>query len=183
MQRRYPFFTNQTPSAYDMLTKIFLDVIRLAAQSNKCEWEVRLSRKDLERSCRRKALVDVLATHRLFREDEDKISLKLVIADMGQMNLTLPRREQDLIDIDRFTASPSNIKMSCTSERLTETLLFRDGICPVCKVKRKLMKCGRCTAIAYCSSECQIADWSAHKIECKPFSLSSLVDLGRPEEK
>ena len=59
MQRRYPFFTNQTPRAYDTQTQIFLDAIRLSAHTNKCEWEARLSKKELQRDPSRQILVDL----------------------------------------------------------------------------------------------------------------------------
>jgi hypothetical protein len=28
-------------------------------------------------------------------------------------------------------------------------------------------KCGRCKTVIYCSRDCQVADWSRHKKECK----------------
>jgi hypothetical protein len=31
----------------------------------------------------------------------------------------------------------------------------------------KLLKCSRCKLRAYCSRECQAADWPTHKAPCK----------------
>jgi len=44
--------------------------------------------------------------------------------------------------------------------------------CSVCNAKQaksggKLMSCGKCRSVSYCSSECQHIDWKAHKPACK----------------
>eukprot|EP00984_Skeletonema_dohrnii_P007567 scaffold2763_cov88-Skeletonema_dohrnii-CCMP3373.AAC.3 len=33
--------------------------------------------------------------------------------------------------------------------------------------RNKTMYCSRCRCVAYCSRECQKADWTAHKQECE----------------
>ncbi|EPS39897.1 hypothetical protein H072_6313 [Dactylellina haptotyla CBS 200.50] len=44
------------------------------------------------------------------------------------------------------------------------------GTCAVCKSRgdedQKLMKCGRCKKVEYCSKACQTQDWKKHKIFC-----------------
>lgn len=35
-----------------------------------------------------------------------------------------------------------------------------------------IKKCGSCVIVHYCSAECQKADWTIHKYECKFFTLS-----------
>jgi hypothetical protein len=37
--------------------------------------------------------------------------------------------------------------------------------CSVCKSAAEL-RCGRCKKANYCSKECQVSDWRAHKITC-----------------
>ena len=32
----------------------------------------------------------------------------------------------------------------------------------------KLLRCGRCKAVSFCSADCQKAHWPTHKSECKP---------------
>ena len=43
--------------------------------------------------------------------------------------------------------------------------------CAVCGVEAsapavKLKKCKTCLKVYYCSRECQVADWQAHKLNC-----------------
>lgn len=40
--------------------------------------------------------------------------------------------------------------------------------CPRCK-EQATKTCGGCKNIAYCSAECQQADWPTHKVLCKTF--------------
>ncbi len=41
-------------------------------------------------------------------------------------------------------------------------------VCHNChKVPQSLLKCSRCKSINYCSSDCQKANWAAHKTNCK----------------
>ena len=34
--------------------------------------------------------------------------------------------------------------------------------------KTDLLKCARCERVRYCSRACQKADWTVHKLMCKP---------------
>jgi len=41
-------------------------------------------------------------------------------------------------------------------------------VCENCgKEGEKLKKCSACKLVWYCSEECQLGDWKAHKVECK----------------
>jgi hypothetical protein len=45
-----------------------------------------------------------------------------------------------------------------------------DTVCARCKNNKsgqKLFKCSRCKRTSYCGQACQIADWKAHKVNCK----------------
>ncbi|KAJ3256722.1 hypothetical protein HK103_005217 [Boothiomyces macroporosus] len=40
--------------------------------------------------------------------------------------------------------------------------------CQLCNTKQLgNKKCGKCLLVAYCSRECQVADWKTHKVKCK----------------
>lgn len=40
--------------------------------------------------------------------------------------------------------------------------------CQQCNTKQLgNKKCGKCLLVAYCSRECQVADWKTHKVKCK----------------
>ena len=40
-------------------------------------------------------------------------------------------------------------------------------ICSKCsKPDEKLLLCARCQTVRYCSKECQVSDWSTHKLKC-----------------
>ena len=39
--------------------------------------------------------------------------------------------------------------------------------CNQCSAQNPRFNCGKCLSIKYCSKECQIKDWSIHKISCK----------------
>lgn len=40
--------------------------------------------------------------------------------------------------------------------------------CGNCGSTGKLLRCGRCGCVSYCSRECQLDAWSTHKDECSP---------------
>lgn len=48
---------------------------------------------------------------------------------------------------------------------------YRDVFC--ChhchKIEESALRCIRCKAVSYCSSDCQTNDWSIHKTKCSPF--------------
>jgi hypothetical protein len=55
--------------------------------------------------------------------------------------------------------------------------------CRNCGGTKNLMKCTSCSSAAYCSKNCQTADWPIHKMFCKMFSKvesakNELVALG-----
>ena len=66
------------------------------------------------------------------------------------------------------------IPCSCLDEKYEEVKhITKKGICyyPQCsipgRVKRSKAKyCSRCRCVTYCSRECQVADWSRHKLLC-----------------
>ncbi|RPA72403.1 hypothetical protein BJ508DRAFT_381582 [Ascobolus immersus RN42] len=39
--------------------------------------------------------------------------------------------------------------------------------CKICSKSGKLLQCGGCKTVSYCSKECQKTDWKAHKSICK----------------
>ena len=45
--------------------------------------------------------------------------------------------------------------------------------CEVCKAPEATKKCGQCRVAHYCSKQCQIAHWPAHKTDCKTISEST----------
>ena len=45
--------------------------------------------------------------------------------------------------------------------------------------KKKLLKCGNCHAITYCSKECQKEDWPRHKWNCLPVMVTEYEGKGR----
>ena len=44
---------------------------------------------------------------------------------------------------------------------------FAKSICIQCKKEGKMMRCNRCKIERYCSRECQVKHWPAHKLKCK----------------
>ena len=45
--------------------------------------------------------------------------------------------------------------------------------------KKKLLKCGGCQAITYCSQECQVEDRPRHKWNCVPVMVTEIEGKGR----
>jgi len=48
--------------------------------------------------------------------------------------------------------------------------------------QKSLLKCSRCKSVFYCSKECQVTDWKAHKPFCEPFSSKESKVLRFNEE-
>lgn len=53
------------------------------------------------------------------------------------------------------------IRLPCTNES-----------CLIFKAKMDMSCCSRCRLVMYCSRECQVADWRAHKDECAVFTAN-----------
>jgi len=49
-------------------------------------------------------------------------------------------------------------------------------ICKVCNKLDNILDCTRCKSVSYCSKECQIIDWSEHKLICQSNSLSKTYE-------
>src|SRR6218665_1278061 len=51
-------------------------------------------------------------------------------------------------------------------------------LCVYCRLENsKMKKCTKCKSAAYCSRECQRADWKRHKTECQTQELPSTLPL------
>ena len=50
------------------------------------------------------------------------------------------------------------------------------GPCTICGAKARL--CNQCQSAAYCSAECQQADWRTHKLLCLPFDIMRRDNFG-----
>ena len=49
--------------------------------------------------------------------------------------------------------------------------------CASCGVKNQVMKrCTKCKAVVYCTRECQVKHWQAHKFLCGPNPQESIQD-------
>lgn len=67
--------------------------------------------------------------------------------------------------------------------RLLKKPKGKTSVCLKCK-KQANKKCSRCGCAAYCSSECQNADWPQHKLMCKDIQIARAVidKMSSPEE-
>jgi MYND finger protein len=55
-----------------------------------------------------------------------------------------------------------------------------DGsVCASCSRPAGSMLCGRCACVSYCSRECQVAGWAAHKPHCAPAAALVPVEWKR----
>lgn len=43
----------------------------------------------------------------------------------------------------------------------------KQSYCNACLKKTKLLACSRCRQVYYCSKQCQVTNWSLHKLECR----------------
>lgn len=57
--------------------------------------------------------------------------------------------------------------MSEVSAAPTQPTPQQQQTCSKCsKPDEKLLLCARCQTVRYCSKECQVSDWSTHKLKC-----------------
>lgn len=54
----------------------------------------------------------------------------------------------------------------------TVGIINQNNLCGGCKKEIASLQCGMCREISYCSKECQIAAWAAHKKACKIIGAS-----------
>lgn len=48
-------------------------------------------------------------------------------------------------------------------------------LCKKCE-KAATNYCLSCKKVYYCSKECQVADWKAHKAQCRPFEVRNFFE-------
>ncbi|KAH4608983.1 MYND-type zinc finger protein samB [Parastagonospora nodorum] len=63
----------------------------------------------------------------------------------------------------------------CRSHLDSSFLYHAPSTCAVCE-KPASDKCARCRASAYCSKECQAADWKTHKTACADLQLATILE-------
>ena len=104
--------------------------------------------------------------------DEDSVMPVLVHflgrIEAGEKGIGKPSCDKfaDALKFFRKRTSCSCLKDMHLEARKT---LPKTGICYHCKERKErtlLMVCSRCRITQYCSRECQIADWSRHKVYC-----------------
>jgi len=61
---------------------------------------------------------------------------------------------------------PCNCLSAMSAKFEAEPSTRKCGACEVQKTSQQMMKCSGCHVVAYCSRECQLADWKAHKPVC-----------------
>jgi hypothetical protein len=59
---------------------------------------------------------------------------------------------------------------------------LEDPMCDVCG-KKATQRCSRCKNVWYCSRECQLKQWKAHKPMCDVFVRNAKEDKVRESEK
>jgi hypothetical protein len=72
-------------------------------------------------------------------------------------------KNQALVGLER--------KFSVDQERRSKKQIFGRPSCAACLKDDAKKRCARCNTIFYCSTECQAADWSYHKSECRSLRL------------
>lgn len=63
-----------------------------------------------------------------------------------------------------------NAKASPTAGGTTtgdKTSAMKINACDMCALECAPKSCSRCHTVGYCSRECQVAHWKAHKVDCK----------------
>jgi hypothetical protein len=78
-----------------------------------------------------------------------------------------------------FCFIPCCMKKHCTNKCLEEINQYRNGMkqhsivkyqcggCGKINLQQKFRVCGKCKLAHYCSQECQMMDWSKHRLLCK----------------
>lgn len=97
---------------------------------------------------------------------ELKTCLRLCQAYRSDLQVLLPRRSKDLGTRPCITYDRIEELTRLDDSRWTKSQDHQNGVCPICQQRKKLFLCKRCSDIAYCSVECQKADWSEHKTYC-----------------
>lgn len=79
-----------------------------------------------------------------------------------------PQQESAAPTTSSSTSSTSSTSTSSTSTSSTSSIPFVDTQCRRCRKPEAASKCSRCKVVKYCTRECQVADWPAHKPTCCP---------------
>lgn len=99
------------------------------------------------------------------------------------VHMTVPLKDFGRVDVNIQFAQdlgPCDVCSGCRPD-VTDMVMKKSArICIMCN-KNGPQKCGACHDAEYCSTDCQRADWSMHKLVCKKFI--NLPTESRPSEK
>lgn len=120
---------------------------------------------------------------------DSKINLQGVYDALGQHEGILG--PQDLLSVTtKRKEKKKDKKKGKKDKKKQETSVSSSSeilTCAKCGIleggKTKLSRCGRCQGVTYCSRECQVADWTQHKLVCKIAQSLSLTIGGGEEHK
>mmetsp|Transcript_3389 Transcript_3389/g.6412 ORF Transcript_3389/g.6412 Transcript_3389/m.6412 type:complete len:230 (-) Transcript_3389:659-1348(-) len=76
-----------------------------------------------------------------------------------------------------------NLREDRVDEEKIGDILDVEYLCATCELtaeqagKKKLLRCGQCRSVHYCSKLCQQKHWPSHKLKCKQLQVSSNSQL------
>ncbi len=131
LQQRYPFFRDLQPNVYKCLAEIFSGIVSQRDRANVLDWELKVTSKDMSRLARDKKIsYDAFSKPTTQTDSDDIVKLRVVLADLGIMDVVLPRRIQDLTgNTSVITTTSSRSEVS----RAAKVAVYLESICPVCR--------------------------------------------------
>jgi MYND finger len=174
------FYNNQTrdeiESLLSKITTIFKTAYSLSSHINKMYEEMKIfvilvhdNEVCTGASYKLQDIIEFYKTNQMFQEHVNNKSPFIIVKWNHKCEAMVVFKNNKYMKEDSKISMTlvNNEKHSSSFKKRFTSVNYGCGQCGSVENNNKFKKCGKCKNVRYCSKECQIKDWSVHKLKCK----------------